>query len=148
MMAYVTLEDESGSIESLVFSNVINRSGSYLAADNPVVIKGRLSIREDRDPQIMCDDVIPLDGYLPGNAEIPPEKREDKNPYNGKRLYLKIEHEASVHTDKVRGIMSLHPGNMPAVLYFADSRKKLGACCSGRFPSNCRIRGCNWGGII
>jgi hypothetical protein len=81
----------------MAFSNVINRCGSYLIADIPVIIRGRLTVREDRDPQIMCDDVLPLDGYLP-EAEGNVEKRDflrEPVPVQTEKLYLKIDIEDS-----------------------------------------------------
>ena len=55
MMAYVTLEDDTGAIEMLAFSNVISQYGGYLKENAPVVIIGRLSLRDDKEPQIVIN---------------------------------------------------------------------------------------------
>ena len=44
-MAYVTVEDDTGSMEMIVFSNAIGQYGGYLRENAAVVIAGRLSLR-------------------------------------------------------------------------------------------------------
>ena len=55
LMAYVTVEDELASMELLCFSRVIDRCGAYMQVNLPVLVKGRLSLRDDKPPQLMCD---------------------------------------------------------------------------------------------
>ena len=50
MMAYVTLEDDTGSMELLTFSNVLTQFGSLVQEGAAVVVIGRLSIRDEKDP--------------------------------------------------------------------------------------------------
>lgn len=72
LMAYVVLEDETASMELLCFSRVLERCGSYLAVNSPVLIKGRLSLRDEKPPQIMPDVVFPMNGSeLPGGTKGP-----------------------------------------------------------------------------
>ena len=52
LMAYVVLEDETASMELLCFSRVLDKCASYLAVNSPVLIKGRLSLRDEKPPQI------------------------------------------------------------------------------------------------
>lgn len=77
-MAYVVVEDEAAAIELLCFSRTIDQCGSYMAVNTPVVVKGRLSVRDEKPPQIMCDTIYPLNTEnLPPVAAKPPgaEKR-------------------------------------------------------------------------
>lgn len=53
LMAYVTLEDDSGSMELLVFSRVLGECGPYLRANTPIVAKGKISVRDEKEPQIL-----------------------------------------------------------------------------------------------
>ncbi len=61
LMAYVVLEDETASMELLCFSRVLDKCASYLAVNSPVLIKGRLSLRDEKPPQIVPDVVFPLE---------------------------------------------------------------------------------------
>ena len=60
LMAYVTLEDDTGSMELLVFSRVLGESGSYIKENMPVLATGRISVRDEKAPQLMVDSVRPL----------------------------------------------------------------------------------------
>ena len=68
-MAYVTVEDEAASIELLCFSRTIERCGSYMQVNSPVLVQGKLSLRDEKPPQIMCDGVYPLKEGLPPRRE-------------------------------------------------------------------------------
>lgn len=60
IMAFVTLEDLYGSMEIIVFPNVLIEYGDILVNDNAVFVDGRLSIREDEQPKIICESVRPI----------------------------------------------------------------------------------------
>ena len=55
LMAYVTLEDDSGSMELLVFSRTLGESGNYIRENSPVIVSGRLSVRDEKEPQIVVN---------------------------------------------------------------------------------------------
>ena len=63
VMAYVSIEDDSASVEMLAFSNVLSQFSGYLREGSAVVVTGRLSCREDKDPQIVINRVRPISDY-------------------------------------------------------------------------------------
>ena len=63
MMAYVTVEDDTASIEMLAFSNVLSQYGGYLRENAPVVVTGRLSMRDDKEPQIVINRARPMSDF-------------------------------------------------------------------------------------
>lgn len=60
MMGFLTLEDQTGQVECLLFPKVYDRYSRSIAADQPVLITGRLSIREEEDPKLIVDTIEPL----------------------------------------------------------------------------------------
>ena len=122
MMAYVVLEDDTASVEMLAFSSVINEHGGYLRENSPVVVTGRLSLREDKDPQIVINRARPITDYTEKLPEIRPEEpvRSDS------KLYLRISSEGDVRLRKVKAILNMFPGENPVVLYFADTKTRRG----------------------
>ena len=58
-MAFVRLEDETGSIECTVFPRTYAMFSPLLTADSIVFIRGKVD-RKREDPSIMVDEVIPL----------------------------------------------------------------------------------------
>lgn len=117
VMAYVTLEDDTAAMELLVFSNVIAKAGSQLKENTPVVCQGRISSRDEKAPQMVVNEIRAL-------GEIAsPEPR---------KLYLKLPSEGGVLDGKVRAILNMFPGELNAVLYYADSGLRRGTVCSVR----------------
>ena len=46
MMAYVTVEDDTASIELVVFPKSLQQCGAYLTADSAVLLTGRIDALE------------------------------------------------------------------------------------------------------
>ena len=126
LMSYVVLEDDTGSVELLAFNRVREESGSYLQANVPIFAAGRISVRDEKAPQVMCDRVTPLSQTPAGQADLWPRPRA--NTRSGK-LYLRFASQDSPLFRRVTALLSFFPGESQAVLYFADTQRKLGARC-------------------
>ena len=132
MMAYVGLEDESGEIELLVFARTLEASGPDLQENNPVLVAGRVSVREDKPPQLLCDQVWSLDKLPTDLGPILPPEEAPAETRTGSvvqgKLYLRLAGEDRVFR-RVKDLFQLFPGSSRAVLYFADSGRRVGAAC-------------------
>ncbi len=129
MMSYVTLEDDTAAIEMLAFSNVLSQYGGYLAENSPVVITGRLSIRDEKEPQIVINRARPMSDFA--NMEPVPEPKmpRENRVYQG-TLYLRLPSEDQKLFPKIKAILNMFPGDSGAVLFFADTGKRRGTRCS------------------
>jgi len=125
MMAYVTVEDDTAAIEMLMFSNVISQYGNYVAENKPVVVIGRLSLRDDKEPQIVVNRVRPMSDFT--NPVIQPDYGEEQK-LSG-TLYLRLPSENDPAFRKVKAIINMFPGDSKAVVYFADTKLRRGAAC-------------------
>lgn len=61
MMAFLKLEDLTGVIEVIVFPKTLDKVRESLKEDALVVIKGRISIKEDELPKLICETIEPLE---------------------------------------------------------------------------------------
>ncbi len=126
LMAYVTVEDSTASMELLCFAKVLSVSGSYLSEGKTLLIRGRLSLRDEKTPQIMCDEAIPLDGpVLPAAKAMPAGGKI----LEGKRLVIKcpgLEDPAMRH---IQLVLSMFPGTTPLIMVMADTGKRYAAQC-------------------
>ena len=132
MMAYITLEDDTAALEMLAFSNVLSQFGGYLKENSPVVITGRLSLRDDKDPQIVINRARPMSDFEGGIPEEPQEERFERRPRGpqiipGNTLYLQLTGEDDPRYRKVRAIVNMFPGDGVVKVFFADTRKMRGA---------------------
>ncbi|MGM9668420.1 MAG: DNA polymerase III subunit alpha [Faecousia sp.] len=127
MMAYITVEDDTASMEMLAFSNVLSQYGGYLKENQAVVITGRLSLRDEKEPQIVINRARPISDFAGGSPE--PVERPRQETLRG-TLYLKLPSEQAPEYRKVKAILQMFPGEAPAVLFFADTRVRRGARCA------------------
>ena len=126
MMAYVTVEDDTAAIEMLAFSNVLNQYGGYLRENTPVAITGRLSLRDDKEPQIVINRARPITDFA---KEPAPEARQEPVRTLSGTLYLRLPTEDKLFS-KVRAILNMFPGDSTAVVYFADTKQRRGTRCA------------------
>ncbi len=117
VMAYVTVEDDTAAMELLMFSSCIERSGNLLKENTPVVIEGRLSVRDEKAPQMIVNDIKQI--------------KDVAKPVQ-KKLYLKLPSEGCLQDKKTRALLNMFAGETAAVLYFADCGKRRGTTCTVR----------------
>lgn len=129
MMSYVTVEDDTASIEMLAFSNVLNQYGGYLRENSPVVITGRLSIREEKEPQIVINRARPISDYADAPDHPNPVDEQAVTSANA-TLYLQLSGENDPNYRKVKAIVNMFPGECTVKVFFADTRKLRGAKAS------------------
>ena len=123
LMAYATVEDDTASMELLCFARVLDTCGAYLKENQAVVVKGRLSVRDEKAPQILCDSVYPL---ASDTGAPPPPKAEGGKLLEGQVLYLKfpsLDHPAVRH---MKLVFEMFPGTTPVKMVMADTRKVYG----------------------
>ena len=122
MMAYVTVEDDTASMEMLAFSNVLSQYGGYIKENQPVVITGRLSLRDDKESQIVINRARPISDFA---QEETPRLQAQYGT-----LYLRLPDESEPLFGKVRAILNMFPGERTAVLYFEDTKNRRGTRCA------------------
>ncbi|HOQ01142.1 MAG TPA: DNA polymerase III subunit alpha [Acetivibrio clariflavus] len=82
LMAFITLEDLYGMMEVIVFPTVLEKYAKFIIEENIVLIKGRISIKEEEQPKIICEEVSPLKKmhirkvYLRLNPNMEEDKKE------------------------------------------------------------------------
>ena len=134
LMAYATVEDDTASIELLCFSRTLEKYGRLLGEGSAVLIQGKLSVRDEKPPQILCDEVRSLTGHQSGGPVPEPsiperQGRPGVQVLEGKVLWLRVpskSHPALAHINRV---ISMFPGQTPARLVFTDTGKRMGTTC-------------------
>ena len=126
-MAYVTMEDDTASIEMIAFSGVLNEYGGYLKENTPVVVVGKLSLRDDKEPQVIVNRVRLISDY----TESAPRREEEpaQEIPQGSTLYLRLPNEDCREFRKIKVIVNMFPGDGQVIVFFADTRKRMGVRC-------------------
>ena len=126
LMAYVMLEDGTGSMEMLCFTRVLEQYGSYLKEGQVISVSGTLSVRDEKAPQLMCDFARPLMGAVRG------ETAADSAPQTDRRtLYLKMPSLDCPEMEMFKKILFLFEGGSnPVRIRLADTGKLIGTTCN------------------
>ncbi len=61
VMAFLQMEDLVGSVEVIVFPSQYERYGSQLTEDNKVFIKGRITVEDEKDGKLICEQITPFE---------------------------------------------------------------------------------------
>lgn len=112
-MAYLTIEDTTGSMECLVFPKVLPEYSPMLTEDSIVAIRGRLSFREDEEPKLLAEAFETIEAAILSHKE--PE-----------RLYIKLNAKTDENLKLVAESLAPYQGDTEVRLFFEDTRKMSG----------------------
>ncbi len=65
-MAFITLEDFTGTMELIVFARDYERYMEFLVPDAKIFVLGRVSAEEDKAAKLLCEQLMPFDRWTPG----------------------------------------------------------------------------------
>jgi DNA polymerase-3 subunit alpha len=82
MMAFLGLEDFYGIMEVIVFPKILEKYASQMVEENIVLIKGRISLKEEEQPKIICEEISPLKKVKFKKVYIRTTKNMDKSHYD------------------------------------------------------------------
>ena len=61
VMAFLDVEDMTGTMEVIVFPNTYEKESAKLDEDSKVFLSGRVSLEEERDGKLICEKVVSFD---------------------------------------------------------------------------------------
>lgn len=121
LMSYIHLEDDSGVIEMIAFQRALDTGGVYVSEGAMVIIQGKISLRDESEPQILVDSIRPISDLY--ELELKREKPRKK------QLWLKLNSTDKKAIAHVELLLTMFPGNEQLVLYFSDTKKRMAASC-------------------
>ena len=124
LMSYITLEDDTGSMELIAFQRALDQGGSYVKDDAALLVRGRISLRDEKEPQLMVDSIRPL-----SDLEKPSAAPRQEGAAGDKTLYVRIPGREHPLFRRIELLLTMFPGDGRMVLYFEDTKKRVGAPC-------------------
>ncbi|OOM81213.1 DNA polymerase III subunit alpha [Clostridium sp. BL-8] len=110
IMAFLTLEDLTGTIEVIVFPKTLEKVKDLCVTDSLVIIKGRLSLKEDEQPKLICENIEPLEKI------------------NSSKIYLRVEDTIAAKelNKKLKEILVLdYLGDTPIYIFENKGKQKF-----------------------
>ncbi|MEG1429438.1 MAG: DNA polymerase III subunit alpha [Hydrogenoanaerobacterium sp.] len=117
-MAFITIEDTTGTLEAMIFPKVLEKYSSLLQKGEIAVFGGRISVREEEAPKLLCDKVQTVADRL-----SPLQTVEMKAVR--KQLLLRVPSELSPKLLSAQELLKTFPGTMPVLVRHADSGKLM-----------------------
>lgn len=96
-MAVLFLEDMLGAVECIAWPRVYSKYSEYLTEDSKVLLSGRVKADDEKDGQLMIDEVIPF-SEVGGNLYI---RFDDKESYKAREAELQNALKDSEGRDRV-----------------------------------------------
>ena len=121
LMSYIQLEDDTGSMELMAFQKALDSGGAYIKDNAALVVRGRISVRDEKDPQLMVESIRPISDLNTMGAKDPPAK--------DRKLWVKVKSADDPILEKIRLILTMFPGNQQMILYCEKEKKRIGASC-------------------
>ena len=118
LMAFITLEDLYGTMEVIVFPSTLSRYAALLTDENTVLINGKISIKEEEQPKIICEEVKPLRKTFESAAN---------QSIKASKLYIRTsESEDSGNMRSVYSLLKYFRGKTPVCFYNEmDNTKRM-----------------------
>ncbi len=151
-MAFVTVEDMTGSIELLLFPKTYGMYSKFLEPGNVLLLEGRLSLREEESPKLVPElmrqitesdtpeTIKPLgkgrnsapEARYAQNRPVQPAASAYANTNANKDVHtntissvsLLIDTVGSRQDEKVKNLLSIFDGNTKLYLYYKDTKQK------------------------
>ena len=133
-MAFITVEDQYGEIECLVFPKVYTEFYPQIRVDSPVYIEGSVSIREDEPPKILVNVIDELidnskykpkaEGTLDRTASGMPRVEQATRTYT--KIYLRVPSLNCREYYKAKNIVDIFEGNIKVIFYNSESSTYVG----------------------
>lgn len=96
-MAFLALEDFTGSIEVIVFPKTLSKLDAVIAEGKIIAVHGRLDIRDDENPKIILESAAPF------GADI-------------ESFIISLPGEKIALLDKIRPVIGAHRGEIPIII--------------------------------
>jgi DNA polymerase-3 subunit alpha len=95
MMAFVKLEDLYGTIEVIIFPKHFEKYKSLITNDALVIITGRVSMREEEQPKVICEGMKPISKVKSEKVYIQMNDTDTINKAMAELKPLLMEHKGS-----------------------------------------------------
>ena len=135
LMSYITLEDDTGAMEIIAFQRVLDQSSMFIKDNAALIVRGRISVRDEKEPQLMADTIRPIEeadsmkaaAARPDGAPKPAPHGDD--PATQQKLWVKLPAADDPRIKRIELILTMFPGQQQMVIYCAREKRKLTARC-------------------
>ena len=100
-MAFLVVEDMYGPFETVVFPAVYEKCRDIINEDSIIAVTGRLSFREDENPSVLADSIVPIESIAKSMNTVK----------------IRIPDGLEGGMEKVKEVMLRYRGDIPVIMY-------------------------------
>lgn len=114
-MAFVELEDMYGIVEVVVFTDQFLKHLPKLSLDEPIVVFGRISLKEEEEPKVVCQEIFSIEEFLSlGGIDL------------SQKLFIRLNYDEGLIT-KLNLLLQSAKGKNEVFFYLEDKGKVIKA---------------------
>ena len=122
LMSYINLEDDSGAMELIAFQRALDTGSVYIKDNALIIVRGRISMRDEKEPQLMVDSIRPITDL----GQIKPEREQISDD---SRLWVKLQGADDPLLKRIELILTMFPGQQQLIIYLEREKRRIGARC-------------------
>ena len=124
-MAFVTIEDLYGSVEIIVFPNVLVKYNQFLIQSSVITVFGTLSLEEEKDAKVLANVIsgAPKREDKAFNSMKAEESKSGSNKNKKRGLFLRFDSKQDHNIEKAKNVVSIFDGSYPLYFYYLDEKK-------------------------
>ncbi|MBP0990723.1 MAG: DNA polymerase III subunit alpha [Oscillospiraceae bacterium] len=126
-MAFVNLEDKSGSIEAIIFPKLYFECSSFTEPGQTIAMIGKISAKDEEVPKIICEQIVPAENFKKLRPDFSPKAPPQPVKSAPPGLYLKIPSAQSREFERIQSLLSVLSGTTPVYIRFEDTGKMVAA---------------------
>ncbi len=109
-MCFITVSDDSGELDGVVFPDLYAISASKLKEDNVLIINGKISVK-DESVSVVCGSMADEGGFARMTENL--------------KLCIKLKSSELEKTERLKALAPVYPGYTQACFYITDARKMV-----------------------
>ena len=119
-MAFITVEDNYGSIEALIFPQIYEKFSYLLTEGNIIILHGKISLNDDAPPSIIAEALEKVPESLSSETA-----KTDTGTDKPKGLFLRFDAGVSPQVNICDNLISIFDGKEPVYYYYASDKKYI-----------------------
>lgn len=110
-MAFVTIEDQNGQAEAVMFSDVLAKNKAHVVVDRVLLLEGKASARNGGEAKLLVQSVVPI------NEDRPPVSKEV-------HISIDLDEVEEKQLDRMQKILAGRKGDAQVFLHLREGGEK------------------------
>lgn len=117
-MAFVTVEDLTGSLELIVFPKTFAACQDEIRESAVLLVRGRIATEEEKEPRILCESLLRAE-----RVDFAQRKPAVSGKKKKKGFFIRLDGEQDPRFPDIVNKLRAFPGDWPVFFYYKDEQR-------------------------